>query len=943
MREYTIGVSCIQETRSVNSDYYFTDDGFLVVLSGCTGTTHDFAGVGFIISPAVVHQVVGFCQYSSRIACLKLRVVGGVIALFSVYAPHNLKDLPMRLEFYEHLSDLYSKTSVNGPKYFLGDFNARLGHRLPGESNVMGRYGYGAAAGHRVEVPNRDLLVEFCIQHQLMLANTFFNTPLEQRVTYFEPRACPKDDITPTTFFVLDLLLVQQEHLTDVLECLSDRNASLASHHFPVRVALNLSMPQARSNYRPSVDWGLLKDTDIGHRFSQKLADKIEGTEAEHDWAPYCDVVHSLAESELPPRRKQPNKPWITEATLELLAQKRNARQSGNWTLEKTLRAETKRAARKDRAAWLEKLGADGDWGKLKQLRKGCKHKQGRLRSMAGQFVSSEERAATLAEHLEKVQWCVRPITLIPGADECLNPEIPIKEGLIEMVELRKAIRKMKSGRATKDHDIPVELFKALEQDDTLSTLLHICNEAWTSKLIPTEWSLAVVTMIFKKGDPGNCSNYRPICLLSVAYKLFNSILKQRFLDAGVDDLLWQSQFGFRAKCSTEDAIFIARRRLESARAHRFGSVAMLALDWKAAFDSIHIDSLLDALRRFGIPSSFLDMIASMLGAREFSVRDCGSTSEACRQRSGISQGCTLSPLLFIMVMTVLLHDAVGLLGESAKAAYQKGDLSELLFADDTLLIGVSDSCLTEFLDAVYTAGLRYGMELHPSKFQLISTSGGAQVYAPGTGNMVPVADSMVYLGSILTSDGKVERELSRRIGCAKADFDALAKVWTHSSLTWKRKLSIYSSLVESKLLYAMTSCCLTRADERRLDGFQNRCLRKILGIKSAYISRVSNAIVREKAHHPAATAILRKRRYMLLGKVLRSPSDHPLRTCCFVPGTHYPINDFYVRRVGRPSHEWVKQMISDVNVVFGSIEIASDLAADKLHWKRVVSQKLGF
>ena len=79
-----------------------------------------------------------------------------------------------------------------------------------------------------------------------------------------------------------------------------------------------------------------------------------------------------------------------------------------------------------------------------------------------------------------------------------------------------------------------------------------------------------------------------------------------------------------------------------------------------------------------------------------------------------------------------------------------------------------------------------------------------------------------IYLGSILTSDGKSNRELSRRIGSSKADFDALAKVWTHSSLTWTRKLDIYSSLVESKLLYAMATCCLTRTEERRLDGFRN-------------------------------------------------------------------------------------------------------------------------
>ena len=63
---------------------------------------------------------------------------------------------------------------------------------------------------------------------------------------------------------------------------------------------------------------------------------------------------------------------------------------------------------------------------------------------------------------------------------------------------------------------------------------------------MPTEWSTASVAMLFKKGDPADPNNYRPICLLSIAYKLFASLLKQRLLDASVEDRLWKSQFGFR-------------------------------------------------------------------------------------------------------------------------------------------------------------------------------------------------------------------------------------------------------------------------------------------------------------------------------------------------------------------------------------------------------------
>ena len=154
-----------------------------------------------------------------------------------------------------------------------------------------------------------------------------------------------------------------------------------------------------------------------------------------------------------------------------------------------------------------------------------------------------------------------------------------------------------------------------------------------------------------------------------------------------------------------------------------------------------------------------------------------------------------------------------------------------------------------------------------------------------------------------MTPDGGVDCELARCMGNAKADFDALSDVWTHSS-TWTRKVRVYVSLVKSKLLYATSSFPLTQADERRPDGFRNCCLRAVVG---------RDAAVREKAHRRAAYAILCKRRFPLLGKVLRAGPGHPVRTCCFVPTALHPLNDFYVHRCRGPSKEWMKEIIPDV------------------------------
>ena len=59
MRNSSIGVMCIQETHKPMSDYYSTDDDFLIILSGSTDVSKEHAGVGFIVAPWMRSAIVG--------------------------------------------------------------------------------------------------------------------------------------------------------------------------------------------------------------------------------------------------------------------------------------------------------------------------------------------------------------------------------------------------------------------------------------------------------------------------------------------------------------------------------------------------------------------------------------------------------------------------------------------------------------------------------------------------------------------------------------------------------------------------------------------------------------------------------------------------------------------------------------------------------------------
>ena len=163
--------------------------------------------------------------------------------------------------------------------------------------------------------------------------------------------------------------------------------------------------------------------------------------------------------------------------------------------------------------------------------------------------------------------------------------------------------------------------------------------------------------------------------------------------------------------------------------------------------------------------------------------------------------------------------------------------------------MGSSAAWVEEFLKAVETAGARYGLSLHHDEFQLLQIRTGGAVHKPD-GGAVEAKSSMIYLGSLVHDSGRCTLEISRRIGMCKGIFRKLSRFWIHCNVGLMRKLEVFQSLLVSKLVYGLSAVWLGLAEQRRVDAFQNYCLRRILRIPSAYVSRVSNAEVLRKSGH---------------------------------------------------------------------------------------------
>jgi hypothetical protein len=84
---------------------------------------------------------------------------------------------------------------------------------------------------------------------------------------------------------------------------------------------------------------------------------------------------------------------------------------------------------------------------------------------------------------------------------------------------------------------------------------------------------------------------------------------------------------------------------------------------WGKAFDSIDQEELINAVWRMNVPNETIREFSAMYASIKFKIKDGEGFSSEREQRTGIRQGCPLSPYLFIILMTAMfmdVHDEVG-------------------------------------------------------------------------------------------------------------------------------------------------------------------------------------------------------------------------------------------------------------------------------------------
>ena len=182
--------------------------------------------------------------------------------------------------------------------------------------------------------------------------------------------------------------------------------------------------------------------------------------------------------------------------------------------------------------------------------------------------------------------------------------------------------------------------------------LLDVLNKMLIEKFIPRKIKRGIIKLKFKEGDENDISNYRPITLLNLDYKILSKIIDLR-LKPVLCEVLHQSQYAQQG-CSIKDMNNLVRDILDDMEDQGSDSF-MLQIDFCKAFDSISHRFLEKCFEKMGFHKEFIKMLMAFDENSTSKLLINGHLSKSVKLECGARQGDPLSLDKFIVVLNVLL------------------------------------------------------------------------------------------------------------------------------------------------------------------------------------------------------------------------------------------------------------------------------------------------
>ena len=296
--------------------------------------------------------------------------------------------------------------------------------------------------------------------------------------------------------------------------------------------------------------------------------------------------------------------------------------------------------------------------------------------------------------------------------------------------EVQKLLEKLDTKKSTGLDNLPSRMLK-IAAGVLAPSLAFLFNQSISSGTVPTEWKLARVTPIFKKGKRQDVNNYRPISIIPAVAKVFERIIYDQFFKYLYDnDLLVNRQSGFRSLHSTLTSLLEASNSW-SVNIDNGLINGVIFINLKKAFDTIDHKILLRKLASYGIDHRALKWFDSYLSDRQQKCVVNGELSGARAVTCGVPQGSLIGPLLFL----IYINDLPNCLSKALPRMY----------ADDTS-ISIAASSLPE-LESALNAELAYlhewlnvnKLSLNIAKTELMLIGSRQRLSGTTTGHLLTV------------------------------------------------------------------------------------------------------------------------------------------------------------------------------------------------------------
>ena len=396
-----------------------------------------------------------------------------------------------------------------------------------------------------------------------------------------------------------------------------------------------------------------------------------------------------------------------------------------------------------------------------------------------------------------------------------------------------------------------------------------ILNEVLITKSPPAEFLKNKIIALPKKGDMSSFDNYRGITLMSCTAKLFNCVILSRIRNP-VEKLLRPNQNGFRPSRSTLEPILAIRRLIEKVSAKKDLALCSVFVEFKTAFNSVSRERLFFILSAYGIQDPLITAIKCLYDGSTSFVSTADGDSEPFLVTTGVLQGDTLAPLLFIIILDYVLRmsmePTLGIQTRPRQSRRQPARmLTDLDFANDLALLANTVVNAQKLLSSLEEAAAEVELLINQkkTKYMCICADSAPETSVRVRKGEIDQVDDFCYLGSNVRNS---ERDMKVRKALTWTAADEMWRIWKSPVITRQLKIRLFKATVEPVILYGSQCLLLTAEQNKFLDGTYTRLLRKVTD--THYSEHVTNETLYRRL--PRISDILLERRLRFAGHCVR-------------------------------------------------------------------------